>query len=366
MVIKGNHADLSRMFTKTASVQLPLMVHGTFGIGKTRGIEEACRAQAGKLKLEFSKDVKDINNEKKFVFLGIRLPLWDAAALQGLPFPDETREKMVFLPPQLLPMKGHGCIFLDEINLAPPLIQSNAYQILEEHRVGQHIISPNYCIVAAGNKDDDRGNTFEMANPLKNRMLHFELNVPTVDEWVTWAMLHDIDNRIINYHLGCRTDLFTYNPEDPAMDSMVTYATPRMWEYVSRLITGEKDDAFVQSLVASGVGTGIATKFSAWLRMMQSYDVTKIFNTGKLVIPDDGDISKLYALIASLVAFYVEHKEDEQVQKTLAVLSQKFEKEHMMMLLHQVCVKDKTYILKLKGIDVKLFEEISQTVIDMY
>lgn len=365
------HSQLKSVLSVVYNNQLALFIHGTFGIGKSIAVEEFCKLKAAELGLEFSKDFNDINDEGKFIYLPIILHQYDPAELKGLPFPNEDRTKTVFLPMGLLPEKGHGLIFFDEINLASPMIQNNAYQIIQDRRLGFWKCPDGYTAIGAGNLVDDRGHTYEMAMPLNNRFMHIQLNVPAVHDievegqnvkgWVNdFALSAGVDSRIINYLSYQPGHLYKYNPESDTQD--VTCATPRMWEKVSKMIKGVTDENMLHLLVASGVGSGIASEFVAWLKLSKKYDIAGIYKGKAFKTPTE--IDQLYSLISAFVGYY-EEKPDNTKSVRLLELSRLFQKEHTVMILNQAKSVDPTFFKRVKTTDPKKFSELADDIFDL-
>ena len=71
----------------------------------------------------------------------------------------------------------HITLFLDEMNSAAPSVQAAAYQLILNRKVGQYKLPDNVSVVAAGNREADKGVTYRMPAPLANRFIHLELAV---------------------------------------------------------------------------------------------------------------------------------------------------------------------------------------------
>jgi hypothetical protein len=85
-------------------------------------VKQAAKELAKELNLEYSEDIADINNEKKFLVVDIRLAQCDPSDLRGIPVFDKEAKATIWLPPEQFPRKGHGIIFYDELNLSAPLV----------------------------------------------------------------------------------------------------------------------------------------------------------------------------------------------------------------------------------------------------
>jgi hypothetical protein len=72
-------------------------------------------------------------------------------------------------------------------------------------------VPEGWAIFAAGNRQGDRGVTYTMPAPLANRFSHFDVETH-LDDWVTWAYRHGIDERVIAF-LRFRPELlFDFDP----------------------------------------------------------------------------------------------------------------------------------------------------------
>ena len=100
--------------------------------------------------------------------IDVRLSLWEPTDIKGIPYFDSNANKMVWAPPMELPDETmaakHSAIvlFLDEMNSAAPAVQAAAYQLILNRKVGTYKLPDNVYIVAAGNREADKGVTSRM------------------------------------------------------------------------------------------------------------------------------------------------------------------------------------------------------------
>ena len=110
--------------------------------------------------------VKQIAQSNEIDFIDLRLALMDPTDLKGIPFYDKESHTALWAPPAFLPKSGEGILFLDELNSAAPSVQASAYQLILDRRVGEYELPDGWAIVAAGNRESDRGVTYRMPSPL--------------------------------------------------------------------------------------------------------------------------------------------------------------------------------------------------------
>lgn len=351
-MIKVSHKNLVRLLE---NIKCPVMIHGTFGIGKSVAVRDYARNMAAKVGLEFSESPKDINADDKFVLIRLPLHQLDVAELKGIPYPSGDREKTIFLPIGLLPLKGQGVLFLDEINLAPPAVQANAYQLVLDRQLGFYEVPKGYTILATGNSLSDKANVFDMPYPLRNRFAHLMLMTPTVDEWIGWAAKAQLDSRVVAFLSWRRDYLHAFNPDSD--EDVFSIPTPRAWEFASRNIEGVTDHELIRDLVGCVVGEGIGMEFAAWLALSQEYDIAGIFKTKKIDMPKKIDV--LYSLMAAIIGYYVDAPTEKNAN-TLFDLAFQFQREHTMMILSLVSKKDTEFFNK---VDKQKMDKVADEII---
>jgi MoxR-like ATPase len=156
--------------------------------------------------------------------------------LRGIPFFNKDNGKMDWAPPIDLPDEELASqypvivLFLDEMNSAPPSVQAAGYQLVLNRRVGKYRLPDNVVIVAAGNRESDKGVTYRMPMPLANRFLHVEMR-SDFTTWQSWAVTHDIHQDVVSFLSFSKNDLYNFD----AKSSSRAFPTPRSWTFVSEL-----------------------------------------------------------------------------------------------------------------------------------
>ena len=261
----------------------PIFIWGPPGIGK-------------------SEIVHQIGSEiKKSLVIDIRLSLWEPTDIKGIPYFDSNSNTMVWAPPAELPDDATAkkydtiIVFMDELNSAPPAVQAAAYQLILNRRVGTYKLPENVVIVAAGNREADKGVTYRMPAPLANRFVHLELSV-NFDDWFQWAVNNDIHEDVVGYLTFAKKDLYDFDPKSPSR----SFATPRSWSFVSELLEDDDDENTTTDLVSGAVGEGLAVKFMAHRKVASKLpDPIDILN-GKVKEIETKEISAMYSLTVSL------------------------------------------------------------------
>lgn len=270
-------SDLSKSITSLVEQKVPTFLWGSPGIGK-------------------SSIVKQIAEKKGVDFIDLRLALMDPTDLKGIPFYDKESHTALWAPPAFLPKTGDGILFLDELNSAPPSVQASAYQLILDRKVGEYELPDGWAIVAAGNRDGDRGLTYRMPSPLANRFVHFEMEVD-VDDWKSWAYINGICESIIAYISYKEEHLFTFD----AKSDTKSFATPRSWEYVDKILKADMDKELILDSISGAIGKDEAVGFLSFFKVMHKLpDIKNIVESGTGEYSDEVDV--LYALASVLVS----------------------------------------------------------------
>lgn len=279
--------EASILITRAFQKKRPVFLWGPPGIGKS----------------ELVHGIGDSGVLGNTLVIDMRLALFEPTDLRGYPAPDLANNKMIWLPPADLPSAELAAqydtilMFLDELNSAAPSVQAAAYQLILNRRIGQYVLPANVVIIAAGNRETDKGVTYRMPKPLENRFIHFELRVDFGD-WMNWAVNAKIDADVVGYLSFAKGDLYNFDPQSSSRG----FATPRSWTFVSEMLEGSQDlsNALQTDLVAGCVGEGVAIKFMAHRKIASDLPSPEDVLDGKVKTLKTTEISAMYALATSL------------------------------------------------------------------
>jgi hypothetical protein len=288
-------SNITKVVSSLIDKKLPVFIWGAPGIGK-------------------SSIVKQISKDKELEFLDLRLSLLDPTDLKGIPFFNADTKEGVWAKPSFLPSKPNskGILFLDEINTAPPAVQASAYQLILDRRVGEYELPEGWSIVAAGNRENDRGVVYKMPPPLANRFVHFEMEVD-FDDWKAWAYLSKIEPAIIAYLAYDKSMLFTFD----ATSNEKSFATPRSWEYVDSIVKSDIEADLMLDSISGAVGREAAIGYLSFKKVMNDLPDLNAILDGSLKELEVDDSKVVMALAIGLVNALLENKNDTYIDNVL-------------------------------------------------
>jgi hypothetical protein len=212
---------------------LPFLLHGRHGIGKSQVIASAAES------------------------LGIDCVVLDLSIMEpvdliGLPFreADTTR----YAAPISLPRTGRGLLVLEELNRSPRYMMSPCLQLLTARRLNEYRLPPGWLPAASVNPSEEEYHTEVIDPALLSRFVLIETNANQVD-WLKWARIAGIHEKVMRYV-----------ESDP---NAFHAASPRSWEYLSRLeISLDQADSGLSDsarlcLIAGLVGPELAAQYLA-------------------------------------------------------------------------------------------------------
>lgn len=219
------------------------MLHGRPGVGKTDLVRQLADEIGARL-------------------FDIRLTTIEPQDLRGLPYYDHETQRTVWYRPEDLPDDPDtpSVLFLDELTAASPYLQPTVYGLLQERRVGRHVLPDSVFVLAAGNTVDDGAVAYEMGTALSDRLIHLHVVANAKD----WLEHYSVDRGVhptVTAFLRARPDLLDTTEDSLRRGDMIA-CTPRSWERVSDIVSAVFDRALREVMIAGTIGTSPAAEFS--------------------------------------------------------------------------------------------------------
>lgn len=339
-MLKINHKQLRTLLKAhyqqkdNEGKKIPLLCYGSFGLGKSQVVKQTAvdiAQKKEKIFVEWNKvgrEQKELimaSPEKYFVFLDIRLSEFDSSDIKGLPDfknckdtcsdDDSVIWKSPYFTRLLRNEKSDGFLFFDEINLAVPLVISSVYKIIYDRVINEDKINDNWLILGAGNKEDDRAHTFDLASPVKDRGSEVELSPPTCDEWISdFAIPNNLDNRIIGFLNWKPSYLRSVN-----FDDNQKFTTERGWARLNALIKGVEDYGNMSLISCSAIGEGIAREFVAFCKISDKIRLEEVIKNPEILKQEEyNKVDTKYFLITAIAERYKDDK-DVDFKKIMAI-----------------------------------------------
>lgn len=224
------------------ALKVSWMLHGRPGVGKTELIQQ-------------------LSDQVGAELFDLRLTTIEPQDLRGLPYYDHEAGKTVWYRPEDLPdQSGPTILFLDELTAASPSLQPTVYGLLQERRVGRHLLPDSVFIVAAGNMVEDGAIAYDMGTALSDRLVHLVVQA-NAEDWLTHYAVTAAIHPTVAAFLRTRPDLF--ETTEAALRRGETVAcTPRSWARVSSIMASVPERAVRQVMIAGTVGEAAAAEFA--------------------------------------------------------------------------------------------------------
>lgn len=254
------------------------MLWGTRGVGKSSVVKQVAEAASVPL-------------------IDLRLTTIEPVDLRGALFADDTIRQTVWFPPEFLPKPEQpaGILFLDELTAADQRLQTSAYSLILDRRVGDYELPDGWMILAAGNAAFHGAVSYDMGTALADRLFHFNVQ-SVIDSFLTYALSQNFAPEVMAF-LQVRPDKLDDTHQQLAQDHL-TGASPRGWEDVSRVLSSRLTDQQKQLFIQARIGAANAAEFLAAIR-----DIQAGTNVVKLLEATSGDATKAL-LPASLDGLY--------------------------------------------------------------
>lgn len=227
--------------------------------------------------------------------------------------------------------KGAGVLFFDEISCARPAVQAALLSVVNERRVGDHVLPPKVRILLAMNPAEYAAGGHGLEPPMANRMGHKEYVNPTADEWSNWLLgrqqkelpdftqgektvaqkFHDVWPMVQGLgasFAAANPGILHKQPTPDHPDSGNAWPSHRMWYWVMRatatirclsddLAPPELEYEFAEALV----GKGAAKAWRTYVKKMDLPNPADVLTNGWRIDTHRLDIA--FAVLSSVTSF---------------------------------------------------------------
>jgi hypothetical protein len=356
-----NHDNFVKVVERAYETKLSLFVQGKIGVGKSTSVRKAAMNKAKQYGMGFVETKNPNQHPDKFCLVDLRLAQKDAGEILGLPetyalvkrpnllykATKDNKEPEIIIEniplkiltsimekkeyanaeietyvtkwsmPSWYPISGRGIIFVDEFNLAPPLVQYSMYELINDRCLGDYKLPDGWAVIGAGNRGTvDGAPVFDFPSPLNNRFMWYELGLPKVDQWTEWALNNGVDYRVIAFINTKNSALYNFDSKKKEK----AFATPRSWSKVSDMIRGVEDEDDICLYVSGVVGTFLAGEFAAFMKARRSLPSTDkyIKNAKDIELPKTGDLT--YTMACNLVEYLLASKTGKDKNEPIEIL----------------------------------------------
>ena len=228
---------------RTGGLTASWMLHGRPGVGKTQVVHQLAERIGARL-------------------FDLRLTTIEPQDLRGLPYYDHDAKRTVWYRPEDLPddPERPAILFLDELTAASPHIQPTVYGLLQERRVGRHLLPDSVMILAAGNMAEDGAVAYEMGTALSDRLIHLWIRT-AAEDWLSGFAVREALHPAVTAFIRGRPDLL--DTTEASLNAGRSVAcTPRSWERVSHIMRAAPDRRVRDVMVAGTIGEEAAAEFA--------------------------------------------------------------------------------------------------------
>lgn len=272
--------ELQSLLRKTIPAGLPVVIKGAPGVGKSEIVDQVCRMLDADLIIEHP-------------------VVSDPTDYKGLPFANKNGEAE-FLPfgnlRKLINVERRTVCFLDDLGQASVSVQAACMQLLLARRINGHKVSDQVTFLAATNRHTDRSGVTGLLEAVKSRFATIVELAPDVEDWVAWALDHNIPTELIQFIRFRPNMLHDFKPTNELKNS----PCPRTIVNASRLMQAGIPAGIEYETYTGSAGEGFAAEFCGFLKIFRSLPNPDAV----LLAPEKADVptdpATLYAICGSL------------------------------------------------------------------
>jgi len=185
-------------------------------------------------------------------------------------------------------------VIIDDLGQACASVQAAYMQWVLLRQIGEHKIPDCVTFIACTNRREDKAGVTGVLEPVKSRFVTILELTPHVDDWVEWALSHDVPHNLI---AGVRFRP-SWLTSFKATADIINNACPRTLANLGKILKAGVDD--IES-VAGAVGEGCAGELLSFFKYWK-----QLPNLDAIISDPDGtpvptELAALYAVTMGLV-----------------------------------------------------------------
>lgn len=281
-------SQLSQFLLFCIQNNLPALIKGAPGIGKSDIVEAACMAAGADLIISHPV-VSDPTDFKGMPYVGINEAGHQEAHF--LPFNELNR---------LINADRPTVFFLDDLGQAPASVQAACMQLILARRINGFKVSKHVVFIAATNRKEDKAAVSGILEPVKSRFASIvELEV-NVDDWVNWA-LSDKGNMPVEL-----VAFVKFKPSHltafEATKDIVNTPCPRTIARVGQMQNAKLAEELEFEAFKGAVGEAFAAEYTAFLKLYKQLPSVDsiLMNPDKAEVPTEPSVQ--YALSMAIAS----------------------------------------------------------------
>lgn len=312
--------------------------------------------------------VQAVADELNLKLIDIRVSQLMPYDLAGLIAPNEDRTRAGYLPVDVFPLDTDTLpinlktnqpysgflIFFDEFNSGDRSTIAAAYKVVLDRKIGEHSLHPTTRIVCAGNRIQDNAIVNRLGSAMQSRMIHLEMSLNRKEfmEYVTNANWNNI---LTSYFRFRPNNIHNFDPNK--LDEVVTFATPRTWEFVNKLLQNgllNQSNDIVYTTICGSVGEQAGNDFMSYLQIYKDLPQVSVIEKDptKAPLPDQDNIGAKWAMTA-----YLADKFNSANEQALVTYIERMREDDLKVLAYRMAVtkytkliNNTTVLQRLKGI----------------
>lgn len=278
-----NPSNLSKFLNVAIRSKLPILIKGAPGVGKTDIVSQACTSAGAHLMISHP-------------------VVSDPTDYKGMPFVLDGEAK--FLPfgdlKALCDAKEPTVFFLDDLGQSPASVQASCMQLILSRRINGHMVSPHVTFMAATNRRADKAGVTSILEPVKSRFVSIVELEPDMNDWIVWALQHNIPQVLIAFIRFRPNLLFNFTPTPDITNS----SCPRTVANVGRLLLMNLPSNIEFEAISGAAGEAFATELQGFLQIYRSIPNIDLVLTcpDQVQVPSSHDVGTIFALCGAIAS----------------------------------------------------------------